>query len=165
MEWKEQGAAGAVFDFIFEYVEEVKELLSSDLWENIFLNCSKNEVLIFWLLYRKREVNMTEIAEYIHVPLNTATGIVNRMEKGGFIVRTRSTEDKRLVLIGFSEKGMAQFEKLVRELTRYGMKIFGSLTKEEMELFYKVAAKVKDILKEERKAEEAPRKVRKIMIE
>lgn len=115
MEWKEQGAAGAVFDFIFEYVEEVKELLSSDLWENIFLNCSKNEVLIFWLLYRKREVNMTEIAEYIHVPLNTATGIVNRMEKGGFIVRTRSTEDKRVVLIGFSEKGMAQFEKLVRD--------------------------------------------------
>ena len=108
---------------------------------------------------------MTEIAEYIHVPLNTATGIVNRMEKGGFIVRTRSTEDKRVVLIGFSEKGMAQFEKLVRELTRYGMKIFGSLTKDEMELFYKVAAKVKDILKEERKAEEAPRKVRKIMIE
>lgn len=165
MEWKGQGAQADVFEFIFEYVEEVKELLSSDLWENIFLNCSKNEVLIFWLLYRKREVNMTEIADYIHVPLNTATGIVNRMEKSGFIVRTRSREDKRVVLIEFSEKGMAQFEKLVQELMHYGMKVFGSLTKEEMELFYKVAGKVKDVLREERKAEKPAKKVRKITIE
>lgn len=165
MDWKEQGAQADVFEFIFEYVEEVKELLSSDLWENIFLNCSKNEVLIFWLLYRKREVNMTEIADYIHVPLNTATGIVNRMEKSGFIVRTRSREDKRVVLIEFSEKGMAQFEKLVQELMHYGMKVFGSLTKEEMELFYKVAGKVKDVLREERKAEKPAKRVRKITIE
>ena len=41
----------------------------------------------------KTQVNMTEIAEYIHVPLNTATGIINRMEKNGLIERTRSQED------------------------------------------------------------------------
>ena len=105
MKLKEQGITEEAFQFIADYIEEVKELLSSDIWENIFLNCSKNEVLIYWLLYRKREVNMTEIAEYIHVPLNTATGIINRMEKNDFIIRTRSKEDKRVVLIGFSEKG------------------------------------------------------------
>lgn len=165
MEFKEQGKESDVFEFIFEYVEEVKELLSSDLWENIFLNCSKNEVLIFWLLYRRREVNMTEIADYIHVPLNTATGIVNRMEKNGLIVRTRSDEDKRVVLIEFSEKGMAQFEKLIQELMRYGMKVFGSLTKEEMELFYKIASKVKMVLQEEGKSGAAPKRIRKIAIE
>ena len=70
-------------NFIIDYIEEIKELLSSDIWENIFLNCSKNEVFIFWLLYRKNEVNMTEAAEYIHVPLNTATGIIGRMERNG----------------------------------------------------------------------------------
>ena len=69
-----------VYDNIVEYVEEIKELLSSDLWGNIFLNCTKNEVLVFWLLHRKKQVNMSEIADYIHVPLNTATGIIGRME-------------------------------------------------------------------------------------
>ena len=153
------------FRAIADYIEEVKELLSSDIWENIFLDCSKNEVLIFWLLYQRSEVNMTEIAEYIHVPLNTATGIINRMEKNELIVRTRSKEDKRVVFIGFSEKGMTQFQSLVNELMYYGMKVMSSFTKEERNLFYKMTTKVKEILRQEKRKEDTPKKVRKIIIE
>lgn len=165
MKLNEQGISQEAFQSIIGYIEEVKELLSSDLWENIFLNCSKNEVFIFWLLYQRGEVNMTEIAEYIHVPLNTATGIINRMEKNGLIVRTRSREDKRVVLIGFSEKGMTHFQNLINELMYYGMKVMSSFTKEEMDLFYKMTTKVMEVLRQEKKKEAAPKKVRKIVIE
>jgi len=165
MNFKEQGVTEELFRFITDYVEEIKELLSSGIWENIFLSCTKNEVFVFWLLYRKNEVNMTEIAEYIHVPLNTATGIIGRMEKNGLIVRRRSEEDKRVVNIGFSEKGRSQFEALISELCYYGMKVVGSFTKEEMELFYRMASKVIEVLRQEQKKEEAPKKVRKIVIE
>lgn len=165
MNLSNQEISQETFRAIADYIEEVKELLSSDIWENIFLDCSKNEVLIFWLLYQRREVNMTEIAEYIHVPLNTATGIINRMEKNELIVRTRSKEDKRVVLIGFSEKGMTQFQSLVNELMYYGMKVMSSFTKEEMNLFYKMTTKVKEILRQEKRKEDTPKKVRKIIIE
>jgi len=165
MNLSNQEISQETFRAIADYIEEVKELLSSDIWENIFLDCSKNEVLIFWLLYQRGEVNMTEIAEYIHVPLNTATGIINRMEKNELIVRTRSKEDKRVVLIGLSEKGMTQFQSLVNELMYYGMKVMSSFTKEEMNLFYKMTTKVKEILRQEKRKEDTPKKVRKIIIE
>lgn len=165
MKLKDQGISQETFQMIIDYIEEVKELLSSDIWENIFLNCSKNEVLIFWLLYQRSEVNMTEIAEYIHVPLNTATGIINRMEKNELIVRTRSKEDKRVVLVGFSEKGMTQFQNLINEMMYYGMKVMSSFTKEEVDLFYKMTTKVKEVLRQEKKKEVTPKKVRKITIE
>lgn len=165
MKLNEQGISQETFQIIIDYIEEAKELLSSDLWENIFLNCTKNEVLIFWLLYQRNEVNMTEIAEYIHVPLNTATGIINRMEKSELIVRTRSKEDKRVVLVGFSEKGMAQFQNLVDELLYYGMKVMSSFTKEEVDLFCKMTTKVLEVLRQEKKKEETPKKIRKITIE
>lgn len=165
MKSNEQGVSLETFQIIADYIEEAKELLSSDLWENIFLNCTKNEVLIFWLLYQRNEVNMTEIAEYIHVPLNTATGIINRMEKSELIVRTRSKEDKRVVLVGFSEKGMAQFQNLVDELLYYGMKVMSSFTKEEVDLFCKMTTKVLEVLRQEKKKEETPKKIRKITIE
>lgn len=165
MRLEEYGLTEAFSRMITDYIEEVRELLSSDLWENIFLNCSKNEVFIFWLLYQKSEVNMTEIADYIHVPLNTATGIISRMERNGLVVRTRSEEDKRVVNIGFSEKGMEQFEALIRELVSYGLKVMGSFTKEEMELFYKMTSKIMEILRQENGKEKTPRKVRKIIIE
>lgn len=165
MKLNEQGISGETFQIIVDYIEEVKELLSSDLWDNIFLNCSKNEILIFWLLYQRSEVNMTEIAEYIHTPLNTATGIIDRMEKKELVVRTRSKEDKRVVLVGFSEKGMTQFQNLVNEMMYYGTKVMSSLTREEMQLFYKMSTKVMEVLRQEKKKESIPKKVRKITIE
>ena len=165
MNFKEQGVTEEIARLITDYVEEIKELFSSDLWENIFLNCTKNEVLVFWLLYRKNEANMTEIADYIHVPLNTATGIISRMVKNELVVRTRSAEDKRVVNIGFSEKGRTQFEALISEIFYYGMKVAGSFTKEEMELFYRMLSKVIQVMRQEHKKEQVPRKVRKITIE
>lgn len=165
MKLNEQGISQETFQIIIDYIEEAKELLSSDLWENIFLNCTKNEVLIFWLLYQRNEVNMTEIAEYIHIPLNTATGIIDRMEKKELVARTRSKEDKRVVLVGFSEKGMTQFQNLINEMLYYGTKVMSSLTGEEMQLFYKISAKVMEVLRQEKKKESIPKKVRRITIE
>ena len=165
MTLKEQGISQEKFQTVIEYIEEIKELLSSDIWGNIFLNCSKNEVLVFWLLYRRKEVNMSEIADYIHVPLNTATGIINRMEKNELIVRNRSKEDKRVVLIGFSEKGMAQFQNLINELMYYGIKVMNSFTEEEIAIFYKMTSSIKDVLKQEKKKGQEQKKVRKIEIE
>ena len=165
MELEEYGIPKDIFEMMIRYVDEIKELLSSEIWENIFLNCSKNEILIFWLLYLKKEVNMTEIADYIHIPLNTATGMIGRLEKNGLVERTRSVEDKRVVLIRFSEKGSRQFQKLMGELLRYGGKIFSEMTEEEVQLFFKMIEKAKRVLKEDRKKEEPQKKVRKIVIE
>ena len=165
MNFEEFGIQKDVFQTITGYVDEVKELISSELWENVFLECSKNEILIFWLLYRKEEVNMSEIAEYVHVPLNTATGLVGRLEKRGLIERSRSEEDKRVVLIRFSNKGLKQFKLLAAEMIRYGTRIFSELTDEEIALFFKMTEKVKTVLKEDKSKKEEPKKVRKITIE
>ena len=125
MKIEDYGISQDTFQKVVGYIDEVKELLSSEIWENIFRDLTKNEMLIFWLLYLKQRVNMTEIAEYIHVPLNTATGIVSRMEKNGLIERTRSGEDKRVVLIALADKGKQQFQQLFMKMLHYGTRIFG----------------------------------------
>ena len=165
MKLEEYGISKDTFQTIIDYTNEIKELLSGDIWENIFRDCTKNEILIYWLLYQKDRVNMTEIADYIHVPLNTATGIVSRMEKNGTVERTRSSEDKRVVLIGFSPKGEKQFQGLVGEMIIYGTRIFSTLSEEEIERFIKLMNKVKTVLKEDKKKETSSKKIRKINIE
>lgn len=150
---------------IYQYIDEVKELLSPDIWENILLNCTKNEMLILFLLYRSEEVNMTQVAEYIHVPLNTATGIVARMEKRNLLIRVRSIEDKRIVTIKLCDDGLQQIQSLIKEITYYGTQIAKSFTTEEMSLFFRMLQKTLQILKQERKREDNKSKVKKIVIE
>lgn len=150
----------------FAFIDEIRELFSSDIWNNILLNCSKNEVFIFWLLYRKEQANMTEIAEYLHVPLNTATGIVSKMEKNGFLFRDRLQEDKRVVVVKLTDKGIAQVKALVEEMTYYAMQTIQEFSQEEIQMLYRMGKRLTEILKRERKKEnQTAGKVRKIMIE
>lgn len=152
-------------EYIFQYVDQIKDLLSPQIWQNILLDCSKNEIFVLWLLYVEKEVNMTRIAEYIHVPLNTATGIIGRMEKRKLVVRQRSEEDKRIVTIKIGECGLEQIQLLLKEFMYYGQRVMEGFSKDELDIFFRMLNRFMEILKEERSRDEEKPKVRKIVIE
>lgn len=152
-------------DYIFRYVDQVKEFLAPEIWQNLLMDCSKNEIFVLWLLYVEKEVNMTRIAEYINVPLNTATGIVSRMEKRKLVIRQRSEEDKRIVTIRLGECGMQQIQLLLKEFMYYGQKVMEGFTEEELNIFFRMLNRFMEILKEEHNKKQEKPKVRKIIIE
>ena len=156
---------GTIEQQIYQYVDQIRDLLSSELWENILLDCTKNEILILWLLYQSKEVNMTQIADYIHAPLNTTSGIITRMEKRKLVSRQRSQEDKRVVTITLGGKGEAQIQAIIKEVVFYGSKIMQSFSQEEIQIFTRMMDRVISIMKEEHMKDTVHTKVRKITIE
>lgn len=155
-------------DIIFQYIDKVKILFSAETWQNILLDCSKNELFILLLLYRQSEVNMTQVAEYISVPLNTATGIVARMEKKGIVLRERSPEDKRIVTIRMTTEGKGYIQSIMKEFMHYGQLMLENFKTNEMQLIFQTVDKGIHILsKEHNRKQEAEQatKVRKIEIE
>ena len=164
----DNGFNGNLEELIFKYVDKVKYLLSPEIWGNDIFNCSKNEMFVLLLLYRRSDVNMTQIADYLNVPLNTATGIVARMEKRDFLVRERSSEDKRVVTIKLSDTGRVTIRDILNEMIRNGQLMMDSFTPEKVTLIFKLVDKVMDILSRDasstEKKQTAP-KIRKITIE
>lgn len=152
-------------DYIFRYVDQIKEFLAPEIWQNLLTDCSKNEIFALWLLYVEKEVNMTRIAEYINVPLNTATGIVSRMEKRKLVIRQRSEEDKRIVTIRLGECGMQQIQLLLKEFMYYGQKVMEGFTEDELNIFFRMLNRFMEILKEEHNKKQEKPKVKKIIIE
>lgn len=153
-------------DMLFDMLDQIKMLLSEELWENIFLNATKNELLVMMVLYRNSDVNMSQLAQYLGVPLNTATGIVARMEKKALVERGRSIEDKRVVTIAFTHEGKEQVKNILQSFMYYGQKIILQLSAEELKLIGKVVTKVITLLNEEREhTSTSGAKVRKISID
>lgn len=169
MKTMENGFNGNFEAMIFEYLDKIKYLLSPELWENELFNCSKNELFVMLLLYRRSDVNMTQVAEYIGAPLNTATGIVARMEKRGLVARKRSVEDKRVVTIQLTNDGLSTIKHIVNAIVHYGQLVMDSFTQDEITLVFKLIDKVMDTLSRDRekntKLEDAESRVRKITIE
>jgi DNA-binding MarR family transcriptional regulator len=155
-------------DIIFQYIDKIKLLFSAQTWQNILMDCSKNELFVLLLLYRQSEVNMTQIADYIGVPLNTATGIVARMEKRGIVIRERNASDKRIVTISMTEEGKSCIQSIMKEFLHYGSLILESLSASETQLIFQTVDKgIKVLATEHSRRQEAKQKskLKKIEIE
>lgn len=142
-------------DIIFDYIDKIKRLISPELWSNALMDCSKNELFILIFLYRKKEANMTQLAEYIQVPLNTATGIVARMEKRKLLSRERTAEDKRVVTVKLEEKGGLVIDEFLKEMLFYEQKVMESLTEDEIAFLFHVIDKAIVILASVQKDKQA----------
>ncbi len=153
-------------NMMFDYIDQLKVLLSQDTWDNILLNCTKNEMLVLLQLYRGADINMSQIAEYLDAPLNTTTGIVSRMEKKQMVQRIRNENDKRVVTIMLTETGTKQINDIIGMFLTYGEKIISSLSADELSLMGKLITKVVTII-QETPLEEKPKdkKIRKITID
>lgn len=71
------------------------------------------------------DLSLTELSERMSARNSTITGIVDRMERDGLVVRERSQTDRRVVLIRATEKG----QKLAKGLPVGAVEVFTSALK------------------------------------
>lgn len=153
----------------FKLLDELKILFFPDKWETEFLEYSKNEILTIIFLYRRECVTISEIADYLMSPLNTVSGVVNRLEKKGMVQRIRDSKDKRIVNIILTKEGLDLYNKEKKEMIFYFKEVYTTLTDVEREALFSIFGKVVDILKTgkkpEKKKEPKVKKIKRINIE
>jgi MarR family transcriptional regulator, organic hydroperoxide resistance regulator len=109
------------------------------------------QLTVLKLLEGVGDLSLSELSERIRAQNSTVTGIIDRMERESLVVRTRSTEDRRVVKIRLTDKGA----KIARGITVEPMEIFrGSLdslsageTRELLKILTKVARRVQSMVK------------------
>jgi MarR family transcriptional regulator, organic hydroperoxide resistance regulator len=63
------------------------------------------QLTVVKLLEAVGDLSLSSLSAKIHAQNSTVTGIVDRMEREGLVVRTRSASDRRVVHISLTEKG------------------------------------------------------------
>ncbi|TZF93606.1 MarR family transcriptional regulator [Chryseobacterium panacisoli] len=69
------------------------------------------QYLVMTVLWEYGGMNIGKIGEHLHLDNGTLTPLLKRMEKNGLIIRIRSSEDERVVLIHLTENGTKLKEK------------------------------------------------------
>lgn len=124
------------------FLNLVKKYIFPDDSIKLDLKFSKSEFFTMMFIDKKVEITMTELSEYINSPLNTATGIVDRLVKSGYIKRERSEADRRVVLIQFTEKGSSEVKKIKEIVSKYFNIILKDLTPKEKMFLFRILLKV-----------------------
>ncbi|MDO5560862.1 MAG: MarR family transcriptional regulator [Oscillospiraceae bacterium] len=157
-------------ELLFTFFDCVKSIWNGESWGSLLVDYSKNEILALVYLYRVKEATMTEIAEYLGAPLNTATGVISRLEKKKLVSRVRSEQDRRVVNIAIQDEGMAEVRECIDIMSEYYGTVCNSLSSEEMTLLMNIFTKFVYMVnsRKQKKTEniiKPPKKVKRITIE
>jgi DNA-binding MarR family transcriptional regulator len=73
-----------------------------------------------------------ELARALDVSVASATGIISRMEQRGLVVRSRSTDDRRVVSVTIASGGQAALEQLDGRSREHFLALLSRLTLPEL---------------------------------
>jgi len=124
------------------FIDNLKKLFFPEEWIELDMKFSKTEIFSILYLDKRKEITMTELVEYINVPMSTATGIVDRLVKKGYIARERSETDRRIVVLRLTEEGSRLIENLKDLIYKYLDMILADLTDEEKQFLARIALKI-----------------------
>ncbi|RRD48215.1 MarR family winged helix-turn-helix transcriptional regulator [Arachnia propionica] len=149
---------------LLDYVDRFRSLLPSAAWRGLAEDLSQNEALTLLHLHRTRESRMSDLATWLDTPLNTATGVVARLQQRGLVERQHSPDDKRLVLISLTDEGRRLILQGIKDSVSLIGRLFDELTPEEIEVVLRVINRIPGLL-EEQASPPPTRSVRRIPIE
>ena len=89
---------------------DIMELEQKAIITERFKNITNNDMHIIEAIGDKAAKNMSSIAKTLKVTVGTLTIAINSLVKKGYVNRTRSEKDKRVVLISLSELGKEAYE-------------------------------------------------------
>ncbi len=119
------------------------------------------QLTVIKLLETFGDLSLSSLSERIRAQNSTVTGIIDRMEREGLVVRERSTSDRRVVYIKLTEKGDTMAKTIQVEPMEIFRNVLTTLTKDDtkdlLRILNKLQKRVRSIVREDG-ADDRPKK-------
>lgn len=122
--------------------DNIKKVLFPEAWLIMDLQITKLELIALLLLWRTDEIIMSQLAESINIPMSTATGVINRLAKGGYVERLTDESNRRIVTVKLTSKGRETADSIKETIIKYWDHFTGMLTGDEKEMLLKLFSRI-----------------------
>ncbi|MGX9805900.1 MarR family winged helix-turn-helix transcriptional regulator [Exiguobacterium acetylicum] len=103
---------------------------------------TRSEFFILRSLSENGPQRPTLLAEQFELATSQVTALTDKLYKQGYVTRTRSTEDRRSIVLALTDDGERAFRELEIVRKNYLQDRFGTLTEEELETMIRVFDKI-----------------------
>ena len=138
---KEVNRGMNVVKMLKQIMDSIKQNIEQEFKE---LNLTGTQGMLMGTLAHGGEMKISDLSEHMGLSNSTVSGIVDRLEKQGFLERRRSKEDRRVVYVTvtseFKKKAKNHFDRVEKKVND----IINEATQQEVDKIYEGL----DILKE-----------------
>ena len=133
-------------DIVLEFIMGLENLILG--MQQVDASCleaykdvSKKEYTLLVMIGKSASMIMREVADFLQIPVSTATGIIDKLIEKGYVTREYSPEDRRIVIVRLSDEGKSIYLTLKEKLYCYGEVLLHEFDREEKDLFVKLIKK------------------------
>lgn len=105
--------------------------------------------IIKFLHENKNIVYQSDIEKMINVRRSTMSGILDTMEKNGYIIRTDSKTDARKKEILLTKKSLDRYHIMRSKVDSFEKIMSNGISNDELETFFEVVSKIKNNLRKD----------------
>lgn len=131
--------AGKLADFIMFTQRNFLLNLSKELNKG---NVSYAQFFLLGYLANENYLTMTDISKKMGHSTAAATGLVDRLEKLGYVQRLHASEDRRKVMVQITRKGIDLVERIREDITSSLVNLMVDLDQTEQEALLKTYGKI-----------------------
>lgn len=106
------------------------------------LGITYTQYIVFMVLWEQDGIPVGTLGAKLHLDNGTLTPLLKKMETAGFVTRTRSREDERVVIVTLTDKGWAMRDQAADVPMQVGRCI--SMDPEEAQTLYRLLYKILD---------------------
>ena len=136
------------FSTLVSNIISIKPLFYKALGKPVSSNSDITPAAYYLLLYLKKcdSLSMSDLGKLLLISKPNVTVLVNKLITKGFVVRSSDKQDRRIIMIRLSSKGIQFVEKNTKKHLNQIKQRLMSLSDEELELLSISIQNVKDIL-------------------
>ncbi|MGH4020990.1 MAG: MarR family winged helix-turn-helix transcriptional regulator [Pseudonocardiaceae bacterium] len=136
-----QADAVVAFDRVFELAARLGGMMERALADR-GLTTARAEVL--FVLHQRGAMVQRELGEALHCTPRHVTGLVDTLEKQGWVARRPHPTDRRATLVSLTERGAAAAARMDAERREAADELFGGMPADDLAAFVAVADRVLD---------------------
>lgn len=104
------------------------------------------QFLILGFLHNNGDSKMCGIAKFMSVSTSAMTGMVDRLEKYGYVKREPEPQDRRIINVSLTHRGLELVKKINHERRSMIIDVFGKVSEQDRSDYLRVLMKIKEIL-------------------
>lgn len=107
---------------------------------------SHSQLFVVMMLVQNGPSRSSDIGKELKVAPPTATGIIGRLEKAGYVTRLSDKEDRRAVIVDLTPEGRKLAQKLRGVVVKRWSGILAKISREDAEKYLEILKKINEAL-------------------
>ena len=123
---------------VIKRIKRMKQMMHENM-ENMFksVNLTAPQGMVVGTLFKNGPMKIGDISQSMDLSMSTISGIIDRLEKNDIVIREKSTEDKRVILVDLTPNFKTSSKEIFKKMEfDWGEKIKNA-TEEEIETILK----------------------------